>query len=128
MHTLPPFYPTHACPPPILSHPMHALPLFYPSSCTPFPYSIPPHTCPLFILVHPTHALPVFYPNPMCVLSCSQPAHIMCHPSTLFFAFQLMHALQTPCHIYWKASEKAILFLFQSGHAEYHHHLPILVI
>ena len=89
MHTLPLFCPTHACPPPILSHPMHAyaypapysiparaylppilsqpmhtFPLFYPTPCIPSPYSIPAHAHPPPILSQPIHTLPLFYSSP----------------------------------------------------------------
>ena len=102
MYALPLFYPTHAHPSPILSHPMHTLPLFYPSpcipcplfypsSCTPSPYCITAYTHPPPILSHSCLILS----HPVHVLSRSLPANT-CYPSILF---QLMHALLTRCHM-----------------------------
>ena len=100
MHSLPLFCPTpcmpspysippHACPPPILSHPMHALPLcypthacpplFFPTSCIPSPlfYSTWCIPSPLF---YPTPCIPcsLFYPSPCIPSPYSIPAHA--HP------------------------------------------------
>ena len=65
MHALPLFYPTHACPPPILSHLMHTLPPILSHSM----HILPP------ILFQPMHTFPLFYPTPSipCPLFYSTP-------------------------------------------------------
>ena len=83
------YYP-HAYPPPILSHPMHTLPLFYPAHACP-PLFYPTHACPPPILSHLTHTLPpilyqpmhtfpLFYPSPSIPSSYSIPAHAYLPP------------------------------------------------
>ena len=89
--------PSHACPPPILSHLMPALPLYYPSPCMPSPYSIPAHACPPPILSQPMHALPLFCPIPCIPSPYSVPPHAFPPP----ILSQPMHALPlfypSPC-------------------------------
>ena len=77
--------PPHACPPPILSHPMHTLPLFYPT-----PYSIHPP-----ILSQPMHALPpLFYPTP-----CMPSPPILSQPMHTFPLFYPIPCIPSPCSI-----------------------------